>query len=459
MRRVVFRFLMAGLVPLAFAAGVQAQPDPQPTPGDALDERWVESSSHTEVPLERARLAAFLQNLDHEESKARLRDLLKQFVTNPATAQNPIAAWGQNSELQKELQRFLAGNQGVSPDNPLLLKALEILRKNPGAFNASGGTLPLNLRDLDAMQHQLPPHAQELLRQVLQRSQRPPNAETELAPSPFADAPHARQADGLRAAASAARDPEHWLEQWLIKQVKRIDTNHEVFKSPAVQDMFKEVTRLTRADRLDHLPKSAALGNIGRSVIDLAKRWKLDEAVSRLRLPPLRNLPVPAARGWHLPRLRLPSVSLGGPGGPGSSAPAGSSSSGSTATLLLAAALAGLIWYALARHRRTLSRARPPQALLAEWPVPPDSVSTREDVIRAFEYLSLVQLGLEARTRHHRALAEGLGGSQAARQHAAAQLAGLYEQARYAPGDEPLPAPDLDAARRSLTLLAGKALA
>jgi hypothetical protein len=38
-------------------------------------------------------------------------------------------------------------------------------------------------------------------------------------------------------------------------------------------------------------------------------------------------------------------------------------------------------------------------------------------------------------------------------------LAALYEQARYAPGDEPLAARDLDSARRNLSLLAGVATA
>jgi hypothetical protein len=90
---------------------------------------------------------------------------------------------------------------------------------------------------------------------------------------------------------------------------------------------------------------------------------------------------------------------------------------------------------------------------LGPWPLDPNRVASRDDLIRAFEYLSLLRCGESARTWHHRAIAESLGGTQSERRTAAERLAALYEQARYAPtsGGEP----DWTTAREPLTLLAG----
>ena len=77
--------------------------------------------------------------------------------------------------------------------------------------------------------------------------------------------------------------------------------------------------------------------------------------------------------------------------------------------------------------------------VLGPWPLDPARVATRAELIQAFEYLSLLHCGEPARAWHHRAIADCLGGNEAGRRDAAAQLAELYEQARYAPtsGDEP----------------------
>src|SRR5262249_6653769 len=95
----------------------------------------------------------------------------------------------------------------------------------------------------------------------------------------------------------------------------------------------------------------------------------------------------------------------------------------------------------------------------ARWPVRPDAVATRGDLVRAFEYLALLLLGLDARHRHHLDGADRFGGRSPepadARRRAADHLAHLYELARYAPEDEPLPESELAAARRDLSFLAG----
>jgi hypothetical protein len=126
-------------------------------------------------------------------------------------------------------------------------------------------------------------------------------------------------------------------------------------------------------------------------------------------------------------------------------------------SLSLLAALAFLY------HRSNL-RAADPQAnsesawRLGSWPVSPDAVSTRTEVVAAFEYLALLRLGVSASTYHHRALAErlaGQDGDNVAFRLAAETLAWLYEKARYAPADDTLSPDELTDARQALCLLAG----
>jgi hypothetical protein len=124
----------------------------------------------------------------------------------------------------------------------------------------------------------------------------------------------------------------------------------------------------------------------------------------------------------------------------------------------LGAVLVLAVWKALAaqRERRTKGAAG---WKLGRWPVDPAAVGTREELVRAFEYLTLLCLGPVARCWNHLTIADRLGSAGAERRVAAAELAELYEQARYAPPDEPLPAGELEAARRHLCFLAGASAA
>ncbi len=91
------------------------------------------------------------------------------------------------------------------------------------------------------------------------------------------------------------------------------------------------------------------------------------------------------------------------------------------------------------------------------WPVHPSRVSTRQDLVRAFEHLAYLCLGRAAGPLNHRDVASRLGQTGAGRAAAAGRLARLYEQARYAPPDEGLPPDELAAARGDLAALAGAA--
>jgi hypothetical protein len=142
---------------------------------------------------------------------------------------------------------------------------------------------------------------------------------------------------------------------------------------------------------------------------------------------------------------------LGGVGGPAG----GEVAVQGLLALLAAGIIAAVLWKLLAAR----SGAAPSTALagLGPWPVEPERVATREQLVQAFEYLAVLLLGESARTANHRDIAASLDGTPD-RGRAAGELAELYETARYDPAGD-LPPPALAAARRDLCLLAGRAAA
>src|SRR5207245_4917341 len=114
----------------------------------------------------------------------------------------------------------------------------------------------------------------------------------------------------------------------------------------------------------------------------------------------------------------------------------------------------------LAERRAAVSSDSQPAWRLGPWPVDPAQVSTRQDVVRAFEYLSLLVFGRAARSWNHRTIALRLSDrpdAAAERRRAATNLAALYERARYAPPADPLSDEEVREARHHLCLLAAVA--
>jgi uncharacterized protein YneF (UPF0154 family) len=129
---------------------------------------------------------------------------------------------------------------------------------------------------------------------------------------------------------------------------------------------------------------------------------------------------------------------------------------GTIADLLPAVAIVVAVLVALAvvrtmRARRSEAQAQ--AAVIGPWPVAPSRVESRDQLIRAFDYLAQLRLGPRAKSWHHRAVAERLP-RNSDEQEPAEKLANLYEWARYSPERaEPSPAA-LAAAREQLSQLA-----
>ncbi|MBX9582879.1 MAG: hypothetical protein K2X87_21435 [Gemmataceae bacterium] len=194
------------------------------------------------------------------------------------------------------------------------------------------------------------------------------------------------------------------------------------------------------------------------------------------------------AENWSMPRLELPSLGPGGGGGPtlpevgggggwwernfggrprtpSVDGPSGGlgidfgipgmEGSWLPVVLLAAVLLGALVWWRFWLLKD--DRAAPAAAFggLGAWPVDPRRITTRADVTRAFEYLSVLVCGPAAKTWTHNTIARALADLAETHGEAAVMLARLYELARYTPADEPLTTAELAEARRLVCRLAG----
>lgn len=158
-----------------------------------------------------------------------------------------------------------------------------------------------------------------------------------------------------------------------------------------------------------------------------------------------------------LPKFDFSFGGVSGPGGRGGSNTESSDGAGyAVIWLVVVIVFLGFLWKG--KGLLLPSAGKGPGAWkIGPWPVRPERVRTRGDLVKAFEYLAFLVLGLAARPRNHLDLAADLSATadQPDRRTAFQRLAHLYERARYAPEQDALPDDDLQAARNDLTFLAG----
>ncbi|VTT97539.1 unnamed protein product [Gemmataceae bacterium] len=193
-----------------------------------------------------------------------------------------------------------------------------------------------------------------------------------------------------------------------------------------------------------------ALGNTGGGNWNLGN-WefpRLGDLFSGWRTP---NAPAPNWSPADGPRPNLPSAGWSFGSGTG-----GLGGSWTPLVLLLVAAAGVFLWFKLRNLRTAAARgAALAAAGLGPWPVDPRRITTREDVVKAFEYLSVLLCGPAARNWTHGTIAAALADVAARDPRAGSGLARLYELARYAPLDEALTNTELAEARTLACSLAG----
>jgi hypothetical protein len=431
---------LMGLAWLVLARGASAQvsrpaPNPShiPIPGTATDPREAERQLAERLGL--AQDQAALQKLFDNPA---IRKLAQEILKDP-----------EKYGLQDQIDKLKNKNQ-LDPNDPasreLLKKLLDLkpLPSTPG---------------LD----QIPPVQREEMKKLLERQKdlpdpKPPTPVPPVPPPlppppmPPSDQPPPPPAPPPPPPPSpqeqASRDR---FTKWLAQAAERLNKSGMLANSPETERFRNDIAKvLLNADK--------ELGLQNRASEWTAKLGPLSQYIPSDRLP---KLEWPRGGGSWLEKLEG-KWDFGSPGWkpPGEAVvPPAATSSGLWQGLifLLTAAivliLAVLLWR-LAHHQA--QRGRASAWRLGPWPINPAAVQSRDDVVKAFEYLSLLRLGQAARTQHHVELATRLAEPEpAARRPAVARVAGLYEQARYAPPDEPLSDADLATARRDLCDLAG----
>ena len=123
--------------------------------------------------------------------------------------------------------------------------------------------------------------------------------------------------------------------------------------------------------------------------------------------------------------------------------------------ILFALVAAAVVWWKWPAILAAATGARAAGGGPTLWPIDPRAINTREDVVKAFEFLSVLLCGPAAKTWTHSTIADELSALAATHGDTAVKLARLYELARYAPLDEPLTRAELLEARRLACDLAG----
>jgi hypothetical protein len=250
------------------------------------------------------------------------------------------------------------------------------------------------------------------------------------------------------------------IRDWLERAEHWKGVGELVQNSPAIQEAISDLTRSLMTNDGGNFRWDAVgiAGHLGELTDYAEKSFDLFGQ----GLSGLKGLPTPSLPSFHFleaPLSKLPSVSLPGFGGGSGGGGGGGGAFGYVLVGVLLVVILGIVlWQVITQLSNRGGDEAAKGWNLGPWPVNPGAVASREELLKAFEYLSLLLLGPAARSWNHLDIAAGLG-TEAERRVAADRLAALYELVRYAPGEEPLSGEALAEARRNLCYLAGVAAA
>jgi hypothetical protein len=246
-------------------------------------------------------------------------------------------------------------------------------------------------------------------------------------------------------------DPLSNLTERAMQQAENSQFAEWLKDSPAWKRAFEDLRGSTRSrEELNKLPadwQNKLFGQDGAA-------WRFMEG----SLDKLRDAPRPRldrlGRDMSIPGLgRIPIPEIGPPGAGGMSSPS-FSAVGTAATWILAAIIVGLILARLVRWPRRTKTAALVRPDLGPWPIRPEVVTTRAELVQAFDYLALWTLGLRVKSWNHHAVAALWREQASACAVAANELERIYEAARYTDAAELMPAKERDRARQSLAQIA-----
>lgn len=253
--------------------------------------------------------------------------------------------------------------------------------------------------------------------------------------------------DGSQFAPPAIEPPSDRMRDWLKDTLEQLESSRwgeQLRNTPGWQKLLADMDAPGAfASMRKHLNGPSNWLPTWRPKMD----WRFNlrdlhlPRIGRLRLP-FRLPGLPTAR-LGIPHIGMPSIG----------APALPTNGFDWLQVVGWAALVGMAVYLLRTSLRPGGRAGHRGLALGPWPVSPASVTTRRQLVQAFDYLALLVLGMKVESWNHRQIAAGLAEKNGAAPEAAVRLAGLYELARYTEGPETLPERDRDLARQDLLLL------
>ncbi len=401
----------AWLSALVVALMLTAPAPAQMLPGEAPPRRYVP------FEIDKDFESALKERLKMERQLGPLKDLVKQIAADPSKFPvDPKDLKGlQLDDLKKKeaLKGWLA-------NDPELQQALkDWVKQNAGAKE------PEKVKELKQLQ------------EILDESKRKP---IELEPNGAPNGPPALEPDKLEGETIGK------LTERAMKRAEDTRLGDWLRDSPAWNRAFSDLRSQANAPEA-----SDGKPNFWQEKLRAFEgdTWKLGEG-SMERLKELSGPNLGRLKG-ALPRS-VPTPNLTVPGMPDFAGPSlPSVSAGMMWVLLLA--LFMLAGWLMLRWRKRRAETASLLARLGPWPVRPETVSTRAELVRAFDYLALLTLGLAVQSWNHQAIARRWRDRAPSCAESARTLALLYEQARYTEGAEELTDIQRDLARRSLLQL------
>lgn len=404
-------WMLACLLGIAFSPSVLAQDD--------------EPRSYVPIPLDPNFEAKFKDRLKFEKQLGPFKDLVRQIIADPNKF--PIDP-KQLKELKFDDPQFKKALHDWAANDPQLKQALQDwISKNPV------GNQPDDVKQMH-----------DNLKTLLDQS-KPPMADPKKLPEFPKELPKMSQPprpDNAipRAVENTMKNAENGkLGEWLRD-------------SPAWRRAFSDLK--TALDNPNNQ-------RWGMRDIENKLKWfegqnwtPVENALDRLREMPRPNWerfrwdrPVPGLGGTRAPNL---------PGGlPDFSAPSLPTIGVGVSWLLFLAVLALLVWLLLRWAKKQQGEATESDAVtLGPWPVRADAITTRADLVLAFDHLARLTLGAAAECWNHRVIAAQWSAKTPACTPVADGLAQLYELARYTPGDATLSETERTQARSAIAQIA-----
>jgi hypothetical protein len=444
--------------------------------GQEMDKR---SESHISIPFDRGNLEALRERFKRLDVTAvqkpdspfqnqkfleNLKQITEQLEKDPKIPQTQGPQVGQQQEVLKKLKQITERLKKDPNDGKSREEAWKLLQEPE--FKGLGDQLKSNGYEnpLDELQklgqgirgnQQSPTETQTGQASDGPGQGEPGDQDAENAPPPhmmrlgLPSSSSGSQSGATSSTLPEKKTPAQELRRWLADNVN--PTRGPLADSPAFQEMLRELRRTPLISEPPAADDSSWAGKVARSSESITQ----SDIWSKVDWPNLKNWRLPSTKG--LPKIQSPigAPSFGGMPNVNLPGPTTLDRGLQIMWVVIMIAAGVLVWRLLRGYVPGTGRFSRRGWVLGPWPVRPGAVTTRQDVIQAFEYLSFLQVGPEAQSRNHLDLAVQLGQSDGAHRRSADRLAAVYEQARYAPANEPLSADAVTAARNELCLLAG----